>query len=75
MVLATETAGPTTVAVYTMGNHVVSKLFDSRVDAGRWGFDWNGRLPDGSLAAPGIYRVEINRSGKITSRLVEIEKE
>jgi hypothetical protein len=49
-------------------------LYRGNLYAGRWSFEWDGRLGDGQKAAPGRYKVNLAAGQENLSRWVEIEK-
>jgi hypothetical protein len=47
-------------------------LFQGRVEAGSLNFKWDGKLKDGSTAAPGSYSIEVNEDGRLRTKRVRL---
>ncbi|HTB33382.1 MAG TPA: FlgD immunoglobulin-like domain containing protein [bacterium] len=50
-------------------------FYRGSLDAGRWSFEWDGRLADGSAARPGQpYQVELDAQGHRVRRWLQLER-
>jgi flagellar hook assembly protein FlgD len=59
--------GKVVVRVLDMSDLEVVPLYSGDLASGQWVFEWDGKLPDGRKASPGIYQVEV-RSGAYMNR-------
>jgi hypothetical protein len=66
------TEGRAAVRVLSPSGIEVRKLLDGNMKTGSWTVDWDGRLPDGRPAQPGLYRIEVQTNGTVKSRDVRI---
>ncbi len=67
VVVKRHAPGPVTVCVLRPDGAPAVLLYEGLLAAGIWAFDWNGRLADGSLPAPGTYQIQVE-SGGVTLR-------
>ncbi len=72
VVVNRSTSGIVTVRVIGPDGTVVRKMYEGLLQAGRWSFDWDGRLDDGRGVSPGRYRIEVVSGGSVQSREVLI---
>jgi len=64
--------GPVSVRVLDMSGLEVAPLYTGNLDVGQWVFEWDGRLPDGNKASPGIYQVEVKSGSYRGSKNIRI---
>jgi len=72
VVVRRETAGPVVVRVLDPHGVEIRRLFSGTLQAGRWGFEWDGRGADGQMVGPGDYKIEVDTDGLRQSRDVNI---
>jgi hypothetical protein len=72
VVVSRPTAGSVTVQVVGPDGVVVRHMFEGALAAGRWSFDWDGRLQDGVAAQPGRYKIEVLSDVAVQTREVLI---
>jgi hypothetical protein len=51
--------GQVSVRVLDMSGLEVVPLYSGPLGAGQWVFEWDGKLPGGGKASPGVYQVEV----------------
>ncbi|HVZ80702.1 MAG TPA: FlgD immunoglobulin-like domain containing protein [bacterium] len=59
--------GPLQVKVFDTRGVEVTPLYSGSLGTGHWVFEWDGRLANGELAAPGFYQIEV-RVGSFSQR-------
>jgi len=64
--------GPVSVRVLDMSGLEVAPLYSGNLGVGQWVFEWDGRLPDGNQASPGIYQVEVKSGSYRGSKNIRI---
>jgi hypothetical protein len=72
IVVGMKNPGSVSVVVLDSSGAEVRRLFDGVLQAGKWSFDWDGRLDDHQAALPGGYRIEVRSGGVTQSREVNI---
>ncbi len=66
-------ASPLVVSVLDSQGRELSRLYEGRAPAGKWGFRWDGKLKDGSLARSGSYVIEARAGRFRVRRMVNLE--
>lgn len=64
----------TTLRVYSVDGRLVRTLVDRVQDPGRHTVTWNGRNQDGSVAASGVYFMELSYGGESATRKMTLLK-
>ncbi|HVM31672.1 MAG TPA: FlgD immunoglobulin-like domain containing protein [bacterium] len=66
-------AGPVTVEVLNLEGAPLVKLYQGDLAAGLWGFEWNGRLKDGSAAKSGYYQIQLDSDSGPQKKIIQIQ--
>jgi len=64
----------TTLTIYSVDGRIVRTLVDRVQDPGRHSVTWNGRSQDGSVAASGVYFMELEYGGESAMRKMTLLK-
>jgi hypothetical protein len=75
LVVERPSTGLVTVRILDASNKEVRLLFAGMLDKGKWDFQWDGKQQDGSMAEPGIYRVEVQSNGRILDKEIKLQGE
>ena len=67
VVIKQEDPSTLLVQVLDMSGIVVTPIYSGELGAGRWVFEWDGRLASGRKAQPGYYQIEV-KSGTYSQR-------
>jgi hypothetical protein len=68
-----STPGFLTVRVLNAQGSEVVLLYRGDLKAGNWVFEWNGRLVDGRMAAPGSYQIEVQTGSFAQRKAIQIK--
>ena len=63
IVFTTKASGNASVTIRDINGKEIHRIMDGTIKAGEYSFIWNGRSKDGTLAAEGVYVVNINSAG------------
>lgn len=72
VILEQPKPGKASVKVYDSEGSLVRSLYEGRLDAGKYSFEWAGEDAQGRRVAPGRYSIESKTSAGSTTREVEI---
>ena len=59
VVVRRPSPGKVTVRVLNPDGTQALLLYDGPLQAGKWVFDWDGKLAKGQMAPPGVYRIQV----------------
>ena len=62
------------VEVLNAAGNEILPLFKGTLPEGNWAFEWNGLLPNGLLAPPGRYRIQVQSGSYSQTKDVLIQK-
>ncbi|MGH7738876.1 MAG: hypothetical protein ACREL1_01900 [bacterium] len=66
-------AGPVTVQVLTLDGKPLVPLYRGLLKPGNWGFEWDGKLADRSIAASGYYQIQLNSGSGPQKKIIQIQ--
>jgi hypothetical protein len=66
-------AGPARVWVRDAAGAEVQRIYSGQLGPGEWRFEWDGRLADGTRAAPGTYTIAVQRGASLQTEQVHLK--
>lgn len=72
VVIRRPSVGEVTVRILKRDGTPMVLLYQGQLKAGKWGFDWDGRLADGHLAPPDYYQIQVQSGPLVQTKSILI---